>query len=646
MSDELSMDQVLIIKLYDVLDANLENEQFGVKELTKTVGMSRAQLHRKLHELTGKSTSQFIREYRLEKAMKMLQNNVATASEISYRVGFKSPTYFNTSFHNYYGYPPGEAKHQNPITKENNTIIQIKEQNSSDKDTSINSKIEKISFRQRMILLFSVGLMIIIAFSYYLYFNSKDIISADTTESIINEKSIAIIPFKNLSEDNDDEYFAKGMRGSIQNYLSKIAGLKVISEISMEKYANTSLAASEIAKEVGVSYLLDGSVQKYGDSIRIIIHFIGAKDDQQLSSMVFDEEFNHLFAIQSNIAKQVAEDLNITLSPSELEEIEKNPTDKLEAYNLWLQANFHGSKRTIDGFDNAVIFYEQAIALDSTFFNAYFNYGCLWLWSGAIYGTTNQQEAWQNAKRLLKKAEQLDSTYSQKINNRLLDGLYIYEWDFNLMKKEYKNSSFVAAYLIQTGRYEESLARINQIIQEDPTRGFWYAYKAIALFYLNRKEEALNVLKRNDRLYNDDMDYLREASKYYFHLEEYEKSRVLLEKIMTKFPDHQPIILWLKAVYEEMNGNKEGALRYLGELQRKYEDEESGSPAWFIALYYCTKNDYENTFIWLQKSYDLHEVEMIWLREEPLLIPLRNDKRYKRLYKKVGFPMGQHKPAR
>ena len=122
MSGELSMDQVLINKINGVLEVSLENEQFGVKELTQEIGMSRAQLHRKIHTLTGKSTSQFIREFRLKKAMKMLQDNVATASEIAYRVGFKSPTYFNTCFREYYGYPPGEVKFRNPKVIENDDV--------------------------------------------------------------------------------------------------------------------------------------------------------------------------------------------------------------------------------------------------------------------------------------------------------------------------------------------------------------------------------------------------------------------------------------------------------------------------------------------------------------------------------------------
>lgn len=641
MSGELSMDQVLLNKLNDVLEVNMSNELFGVRELAEEMSISRAQLHRKIIKITGKSSSQYIREFRLEKAMEMLQDNVATASEIAYRVGFKSPTYFNTSFHNYFGYPPGEAKHRNPIPKDDKVIIQTNEQNLDDQDKSLVSKIEKISFRQRMIFLFSLGLLLIISFSYYFYFNTNDIIKEKANETGIKDRSIAIIPFKNLSDEKQDEYFTKGVMVSVQNHLNKINGLKVIPEKSMEKYADTSMATSEIAKEVGVSYLLDGTVQKYGDSIRIIIHFISAKDDQQLSSMIFDEQFKNIFGIQNNIAKQVAEDLNITLSPTEIEQIEKKPTQNLEAYNFYLQANFQKNKGTNNGLKNAIKLYDKAIQLDSTFIEAYVEKADSWMLAGAVWGLCKEDEAWIKAKHILQNAQNLDST-NKRIKRKILGGLYIYEWDFKIMENEYKNSDIAGAYTIQTGRYSESLTSANEWIQKNPTEAFAYVGKAQALFFLNRKKEATELLKKYDELFNDNINYLREASKYYLYMDEYEKSKELLNKLMINFPDRSPIVLWLNTVHAELDGNSEAVNNYLGKLKGKYDEEESGSPAWFLALYYCIVNDYETAFKWLQKSYDRHEVEMIWLREEPLLKPLRNDHRYLELYKKVGFPMQPH----
>ena len=643
MSGDLSMDQVLLRKLNDVLEDNVANELFGVKELTEELGMSRAQLHRKLHDLTGKSTSQFIREFRLEKAMEMLQNNVATASEIAYRVGFKSPTYFNTSFHAYYGYPPGEVKYENLLPEEDRKNTKVIKQNRSDRDVSVATTIKKISFRQQMIFLFSLGLLLIIAFSYYYYFSSNDNIVTVETESTINEKSIAIIPFKNLSDKKEDEYFTAGVMESVQNQLNKIAGLKVISGKSMEKYADTSMAASQIANEVGASRLLEGSVQIIKDSIRIIIHIINGQNNNQLYSMIFDEEFNNFFTIQSNIAKQVAEELNIILSPLEIEQIEKKPTDNIEAYKLFMLANqrWGGDK---NGWTNAIALYEKAILLDSTFIEAYINEAYTYLNGAVIFtGYINEREAWGHAKRLLLKAQQIDNSNSE-INKKLAFGSYIYEWDFKRMEKEYKDHILSYVYEIHTGRFEESLAEVNQYLRDNPTNSINYAQKAQSLFFLNRREEAISFLKTNDSLFNDDA-YLSTAARYYFYMGEYENSKILINNILTDRRDslRLPLAIWLNAVYAKKDNNIEKVNAYLDELYEKYEKEASGSPAWFVALYYCAVNDYENAFTWLQKSYDRHEAEMLWLREEPLLIPVRNDERYQKLYKKVGFPMEQHR---
>ena len=188
---EFSMDQEFINKLTDIIELNLENEQFGVLELATEIGLSRSQLHRKLEDINGKSTSQFIREYRLQKAMEMLKENRDTASEIAYRVGFKSPTYFNRCFHNFYGYPPGEVKFQKPVVTPKKSISK-----------------KLISIIPLIIL---VGLIV-----FNEAFNKRNI----AIDSI--EKSIAVLPFVNDSPNDENLYFCNGIMAGIRNHLAKI----------------------------------------------------------------------------------------------------------------------------------------------------------------------------------------------------------------------------------------------------------------------------------------------------------------------------------------------------------------------------------------------------------------------------------------
>jgi tetratricopeptide (TPR) repeat protein len=287
------------------------------------------------------------------------------------------------------------------------------------------------------------------------------------------------------------------------------------------------------------------------------------------------------------------------------------------------------------------------------FLEAYMGLGEIWFTGGCVWGTYSEKEAWENALPLFQKALEIDST-SIHVIDMIHDGYFYYEWDFDLMENYYQSilrepltnrrsasyhwASVDLDYLEKTGRYNEALENTNRRILFDPTVGVNYSFKAELLFFLGTNEEAIDLLETFDPLYDNDWWYLRETAKLYYYLEEYEKSRNHLNLLMNNFEDRPPILLWLNAVYYQMDGESMEAERYLEKLNNRYRDHASGSPAWFLALYYCTLDDYETAFIWLKKSCDRHEVEMTWLREEPLLIPVRDDPRYKNLYRKIGFP--------
>ena len=178
---------------------------------------------------------------------------------------------------------------------------------------------------------------------------------------------------------------------------------------------------------------------------------------------------------------------------------------------------------------------------------------------------------------------------------------------------------------------------MNNILDVLPPQSSGYEYKVSSLYFLGRHKEAMEVMAKYDELYDDDFYYLMETAKYYHYLRAEEKSKKQLELFKKHFPGRLPIILWLNAIHAEMEGKSVTVKRNLKILEDLYAQQTSGSPAWFTALYYCHIKDYDRAFEWLQKSYDRHEVEMTWLKEEPVLRPLRNDPRYLELYDKVGF---------
>lgn len=642
MGKEHSMDQVFIKKLIDILELNLEKEHFGVKELIQESGISRSQVHRKLFAITGKSTSRFIREFRLRKAHKLLENNVATASEISYQVGFSSPTYFNSCFHKYYGYTPGEVKFRIPSENEGeeNSIEDL-----SANPRSNNSLLKNLTSKQ---ILISITIILVILTIAYDFYTDSNVVVIQSSSSIKKKNiSIAVLPFKNLSDEKSNQYFADGVMDVISNHLSSINEFHVFSGTTMERYRNNPKSPLDIYRELGVSYILKGSVQKENDSVRVIVQLIDAQQDKQLWSNDIKKKFADIFTLQSQIAKHIASELKITLSPTQIKVIDKKPTKNLEAYNIYLQAEFQRNKFNESAFLNAIPLYEQAINLDSNFIKPYIGLISLWGSGGTIWGIYKEQEAWSKIKNLLLRAVKFDST-NVRMFGQLYSGYFYYEWNFDINEKNIQENKKGAAgknkgrisvdYLIKTGRYEEALDLINKRISNSPHDGPHYTFKAEILNLMGKKYEAMDLLSPLNPLYSDNLFYLRQITKLYYNMGEYEKFQKYLDKIMLNFNDRPPIILWFNLLSHELNNNETESQKFLDELIIRYYEGTSGSPAWFIALYYCTIKDSENAYKWLQNSYDNHEVEMTWLKEELLLIPLHNDWKYKKLYNKIGFP--------
>lgn len=625
-----------INKLIIHVQENLEDNQFGVDSLAKKVGMSRSSLHRKLKKYLGKSTSQFIREYRLERALEILGQEDITASETAYRVGFSSPTYFNTCFNKFYGFTPGE----------------VKSQNQDEIDTIINGKVASNEKHHKAKKLLWVGLVFAIIAAIIVLYYSKSPVDNNAFESdsiTVNEKSIAVLPLKNWTGNPDLEYLSDGMTDAIISGLAKINSIDKLTPFStILTYKNTGKTPREIAAELGVAKLVQGNLQISGNQIKVNLQLIDANSNEHVWSEGFTRKWHsdEIFKIQAEVVEGVAGNIHAVITKEELVDIKKPLTNSKEAYTFYLQAEFQRNQASAKAYENAIPLYQKAIVLDSNFMMAHVGLANTWIFGGLVWGIFNEQEAWANAKKSLERALSLDST-NQKIEGELHSGYFYYDWNFERVEPYYQKSLkglFTDAnppinydYAVKTGRYEQAIAYLNKYIAANPTDGISFNAQAEALMLLDRTDEILPILNRSDSLYGDNFWYLRETAKLYFYLGQYKRSKALLNKMLTNFQDYPPILMWLNAVYSEMDGKPEKTAKHLAELHQKYNEGSSGSPAWFIALFYCTRNDYENTFIWLEKSYERHEVEMTWLREEPLLAPVREDPRYEILYRKVGF---------
>jgi TolB-like protein len=567
---------------------------------------------------------------------------------VAYKVGFSSATYFNTCFHKFYGFTPGEAKSKMKIeVEEGHNALKNKKEGVSP-DNPKNPKTKKGTAIKTVFL--AAFPIVIVGIMFFLY-NSTSTKSIETEENgnIISGKSIAVLPFKNWTGNPDLEYISDGMTDAVISRLAKISSIgKVLPFTSTLPYKETDKTVKEIASELGVKNLVQGNLQISGNQIKVNIQLIDGNSNEHLWTKEYTREWktDEIFNIQAEVVEGIAINMNAAINKNELVEIKKTPTKNKQAYSYYLEGEFQRHKSNSQAYKNAIPLYEKAISLDSNFVDAYRSQATIWSFGGLVWGIYDEQMAWSNAKKLLEKALEIDPN-NKEVEEELYTGYFYYDWNFAEVEKYYQQilqDSFFdntpainADYAIKTGRFQNVIDAMDELILTDPSIGILFFFKAQALAFLGKKEEAISILNATYSLHSDNWFYLRESTKFNFMVGEYEKSKIQLQKLLTQFPDYPPILMWLNANYAHMGGNLSKRNRHLAELHEEYDKNSSGSPAWFIAMYFCTLNDYEHAFDWLQKSYERHEVEMTWLREEPLLAPIRNDPRYIELYEKVGF---------
>ncbi len=340
------MDNDFINKTTEIIEENLSNERFGVSELADKTGMSRSNLLRKIKKLTKLSASQFIRQVRLKNAMEMLRKGSLNVSEVSYKVGFGSISYFIKCFREYYGYPPGEAANRDA--------------NDDDPPATVKLKRKGIIY-----LIGSAVLVVSLAIVLFAIFRS----SSPGQEEL--EKSIAVLPFINDSEDPSNVYIINGLMESILNNLQKIEDLRVISRTSVEKYRNASKTIPEIGRELDVNYFVEGSGQKIGDQILLNIQLIEAQRDKHLWTEQYNREAKDIFMLQQEIAKNIADRIEAIITPEEEARINKIPTDDLVAYDYFLKGldlMYRGGRENLEA---AIGNFQTAIEHDGEFARAY-----------------------------------------------------------------------------------------------------------------------------------------------------------------------------------------------------------------------------------------------------------------------------------
>lgn len=614
------------------VESNLQNEQFGVEELADRMSMSRSHLHRKLKQATGQSVNQFIREYRLQRAMELLKQEDKTVSEVAYEVGFGSPSYFTTCFAEYYGYPPGEVKYR---------IHETPQPDNSENQEKIYQP-DRPVYNKKIIWGSLIVFGVLLAF--FLYQQIENYTNKPSTTATSQDKSIAVLPFKNLNADQENEYFSEGVEEAINRSLSRIDELRVISLTSTDRYRESDKSAQEIASELEVSNLLEGSIQRHENTVRIEMRLIDAITESQIWAENYDRELKDIFKTQSEIAEQVALALKATLSPQEKAVLNQKTTDDTEAYDLYLKGLYECRTYTRNGIQQSMNYFEQAIALDSGFALAYAGLAESYILRASIFvAESSPMDAMPLAKPLLDKALALDPDL---IEAHLWNGFYLlyHNWDFEGAEQAYKKAivenhpdalGLYADFLNFTRRHDEALTIAQRLNQTNP---FYPGSRMIlALYYAGRPQEAAAFAQSRLKLINS--FYLHDNYGFLLlNTDQYQEAISLFQSAMDNEGFRYPRMLcWMGAAYGR-SGQTEKAQDLIEELKSKRAQNDAGSLAFFIAVIYAALNDKPSSLNWLQIAYEQHEMEIPWLISEPQFYSLHDEPEFQALVTQVGFP--------
>ncbi|HEX7494979.1 MAG TPA: hypothetical protein VF346_12220 [Bacteroidales bacterium] len=461
------------------------------------------------------------------------------------------------------------------------------------------------------------------------------------------DRSIAVLPFENMSNDLGQEYFSDGMMQEILNHLFMIGGLKIPSGTSSMRFKGSKLSVREIARELGVIFVLEGNVSISDKNVRIIVRLINGKNEQLLWSEDYKRTLSaiDLLDIQSDVASKVAEKLKVVMNPEVKKRINSRPTENTEAYLLFLQAT-----QSMGQHEYVQQLLEKAIILDPGFSDAYAALALFWLIQGNdLYGKLDRAKVLEKTGPLLTKALELD-------NNSVMAHTYLasvklwYYWDFDSVEKEFQivnklNPSSSEAYLefvqylIILGKFDDASIIINRSLNEKDLIGDKYVASALAYCYSGQQENALKAVETYLDDYQIDNFLLYNAMRIYVSLGKNEKVIELYEKNLAKKPlsDLSDCFLGYMGIACFKTGRKGEFTAFLNELSSKSLKTSVGSPSYFEAAVYTAMDEPDKALQLLEKAYTNHEVDMVWLKVDPLFSRLKGDQRFENLLRSIGF---------
>jgi serine/threonine-protein kinase len=452
----------------------------------------------------------------------------------------------------------------------------------------------------------------------------------------IPEKSIAVLPLINESGDPKDEYFSDGLSEELIAALAQISGLKVIGRSSSFRFKDRKEEPKTIGEKLGVSTLLEGTVRKQGDRVRIVAELVNAADGIELWTRTFDRELKDIFAVQEEIARAVADSLKVALLGSQ-EKSAQMATNSVEAHNAYLQGHFHFQRRNLEDYRKAVGYFDQATQLDPNYALAYAERSEAWSFIGDLTG--QRATAWSKARGDAEKAVAIAPALAEAhaalgwvrffIDWRFAEGLSELKRAKELSPANPTANDLLARVIVYLGRIDEAERQAHQAVELDPLSVTAQGNLARVLFFAEKLDEADAAARKAAELQPSS------ASSHRWQVAvavlRGDGETALREAQLEPDEGYRRFEL---ALARQVRGDRQAADAALADLIANGRDQL----AYQIAEVYAVRGEKDKAFEWLQISFDTHDTGTLALLVDPLLHSLRDDPRYKNLLAKLGLP--------
>jgi len=457
-------------------------------------------------------------------------------------------------------------------------------------------------------------------------------------------ESIAVLPFENMSADPENEYFCDGLTEAIINAFTTIEDFKVVARTSAFSFKGKDVDIREIGRQLDVKNVLEGSVQKAGNRLRITAQLIDVSNGYHLWSERFDKTMDDVFAVQDEISLAIADKLQLQLIEGERARLVKRHTNDSEAYNLYLKGRYFYRKRTKPGFDKSIHYYELAIRRDPTFALPYAGMADTYLAHG-FYNMMPQGQAWDRAKPMALKAIELDEAVAEAHTSLAL-GLTWCEYDFESGGKEHRKAVQLgpsdaeahhnyAHFLAILGNFDEALLEMSKALDLEPLSVDFSGCVGQILYQARRSDAAIQKLEESIEIDPSYPLHYWFLGKAYLQQRMHEKAVHVLEKA-AGFPSVR-VMATAALGYAHAIAGEEGKAREILEHLLK-EAESRPVDQFLIALIYTGLGDEDSAVSWLGEAYNAASIHLPAIGFESLFDPLREHPGFVQLLSRMRLP--------